>query len=141
MIARIFLMSCALLLATASAAQPPVEVTDEWIRATPPGSRMTAGYLVLHNSTARDIAITSISSPAFELVEIHRTTMTDGVARMEKVDALTVPAGEHVDLAPGGLHLMLIGLRGALEEGGTATLYFVFDDGWELEVEAPVRRR
>lgn len=131
----------AIFLASVALAQPTVTVTNEWVRATPPGSRMTAGYLTLHNAADHQVTLVSVSSPHSERVELHRTTLVDDVARMEKMEALDIPAGGSVELAPGGLHLMLIGLRGDLREGGDVTLHLVFDDGWEVEVEAQVRRR
>lgn len=141
MMTRICLTLFSLLAAMSVVAQPSVSVSDEWVRATPPGSRMTAGYMVLRNNSGQDIAVSSIASPQFERVEMHQTTMTDGIARMEKLEALVIPAGAQVALAPGGLHLMLIGARRELTDGEPVTLHLVFDDGWELEVEAPVRRR
>lgn len=139
--ARTCLFLVAMLLASSALAQPPVTVSDEWVRATPPGSRMTAGYLTLHNGASRDITLVAITSPQFERVELHRTTLVDDVARMEKVESLELPAGGQVELAPGGLHLMLIGLRRELGEGDEVLLHLVFDDGWEVEVVAQVRRR
>ena len=139
--ARFCFLLVALLVIGSALAQPAIVVSDEWVRATPPGSRMTAGYLTLQNAAAHDITLVSITSPQFERVEIHRTTLVDDVARMEKIEALGIPAGGNIELAPGGLHLMLIGLRGALSEGDDVILHLVFDDGWEVEVEAQVRRR
>lgn len=139
--ARTCLFLVASMLTGSALAQPPVTVTDEWVRATPPGSRMTAGYFTLQNHAAAEIALVSISSPRFERVEMHRTTLADDVARMEKIESLSIPAGGRIELSPGGLHLMLIGLRGELSEGEEVILHLVFDDGWEVEVEAQVRRR
>ena len=61
------------------------------------------------------IIIVGASSPQFEMVEIHRTEIVDGMARMIPQDRLPVPAGGSVTLEPGGLHLMLIQAKQPLQ--------------------------
>ena len=80
---------------------PPV-VTDAWIRAAPPAASMQAGYLVISNPSARPLRLLSVSSPDFERVELHRTEIRDGVARMLAENEVEVPARGSVVFAPGG---------------------------------------
>lgn len=129
-----------LALATPALAQPPVSATDAWVRAAPPGATMMAGYLTLHNTSREAIRLTAVESPQFEGITLHRGTLVDGVARMEAVAAIEVPARGSVSLAPGGLHLMLEGPIGAVRDGGTVDLVLSFDNGWSLELNVPVRR-
>lgn len=121
-------------------AQPPITVTDAWVRAAPPTATMTAGYLTLHNRTGTEVVLTAVSSPQYEGVELHRSRIVDGVARMEPVESIAVPARGELVLAPGGLHLMLIGPREPAAEGDAVDLTLVFADGWQLDLAVPVRR-
>lgn len=132
---------CLLVLAGLAGCQPApgISVDDPWIRAVPPGASATAGYLVLANGGAADRVLESVSAGDGVRVEIHETTMADGVMRMRRLDGVTLPAGESVAFAPGGRHLMLFAdpLPAA---GSTVTLELRFADGEVLTVEAPVRR-
>ncbi len=132
--------AAAALVASAAAAAPArLEVTGH-VRAAPPGAPVMAGYLTLRNPGRRSVAITGAASPAFARVEVHRTVMRDGVARMEPVQRLEVPAGGTVRMAPGGMHLMLIRPRRALRPGETVRVVLRFAEGAEQAVTLPVRR-
>ena len=88
--------------------QPPLVASDVEITKPMPGRGMSAGYFVLSNNTDQDIRITGAKSPQFGSVQIHETTVEDGVARMRRIDALLVPAKGKVTLERGGKHLMLM---------------------------------
>ena len=137
-------MNKILLLATflsaTAVAQPPVTVHDAWVRAAPPTATMSAGYLTLTNATDAPIRVVGAESPQFERVEIHESALHDGVAHMAPVDGVTVPANGSVTLAPGGLHLMLIGPTQSFAEGDKVILTLDFEDGWSVEFDATVRR-
>lgn len=96
------------LLAACGAPQPPVLVSELEITKPMPGRHMSAGYFVITNNTDESIHITSIVSPQFESVEIHETTVTNGISRMRELDSLLVPAQSSVTLERGGKHLMLM---------------------------------
>ena len=100
-IASILLVGC-------SEPQPPLVASDVEITRPMPGRSMSAGYLVLSNNTGEEIRITGARSPQFGSVQIHETTVEDGVARMRRIDALIVPAQGQVTLERGGKHLMLM---------------------------------
>jgi copper(I)-binding protein len=68
-------------------------------------------YGTLHNPGPSDQVITGVSAPDYREVTLHETLVDDGIGRMRPMDALTVPAGGTVDLAPGGDHIMLHGRR------------------------------
>lgn len=135
------MVTALLLVATAAAAEPPVSATGAWVRAAPPGVPMMAGYLTLHNATRRVVTLTAVESPNFERIELHRSVMVDGVARMERVPGIEVPRRGEVALEPGGLHMMLVRPIGTVRDGDTVDLVLSFDNGWTLELSVPVRRQ
>lgn len=114
-----------------------IELRDAWARAS--ATQTSAAYLTIENRTGEDDTLLEVRSPVAERVEIHDMTMEDMVMRMRKLDDLPVAAGESVSLAPGGKHIMLIGLSGPLEEGASVPLTLVFEKAGERAVEAPVR--
>ena len=112
---------------------------DAWIALGPPGDAPRAGYLTLRNPSAMPIALVAVSSPAFAKVELHRSEQAGGQLRMRLVPRLEVPARGAVELAPGGLHLMLFGANRALRAGQHLALVLAFADGTTLAVDAEVR--
>jgi copper(I)-binding protein len=117
------------LLAACGAPQPPLVATDVDITKPMPGRQMSAGYFVLTNNTDEAIVIDAVTSPQFGAVEIHETTLEDGISRMRRIEELVVPAHGSVTLERGGKHLMLMRAQGASEtitlqllHGGTPVL-------------------
>ena len=124
----------------AFAAPAPVAVRDAWVRAAPPGAHALAGYLVLENSGEVPRSLTGAASPRFESVSIHRTVVHEGVARMQPQAQVLVPPHGQVPFEPGGLHLMLVGPKGAVMPGDRVPAVLHFADGTEKPVEFIVRR-
>ena len=105
---RIAILLMGTLLVACGAPQPPVTVSDVEITKPMPGRHMSAGFLVVTNNTGEALRITGVESPQFESVEIHETTVTDGISRMRELEELLVPANGSVTLERGGKHLMLM---------------------------------
>ena len=105
---RIATLFVALLVAACDQPQPPLVASDVDVTRPMPGLKMSAGFFVLTNNTDEAIRITRVTSPQFAAVEIHETTIEDGIARMRELDALVVPAHGSVTLERGGKHLMLM---------------------------------
>lgn len=118
-----------------------IAVGDPWVRATVAGQQATGMFVAL---TAReDAALVAAASPVAGVVEIHEMVMQDNVMRMRAVPKVPLPAGRKVELRPGGLHVMLMGLRQALKPGDTVPVRLTVEgrDGRRstVEVAAPVR--
>ena len=126
--------------AAASAQAPPVTtvISNAWARPTVQGQTAGGGYLRIDNKGAFGDRLIGASSDAASSVELHSMTMDGEVMRMRRVEAIDVPAGGSVELKPGGLHLMLIGLKAPLRAGSTIPLTLRFEKGGEVRVEAKV---
>jgi copper(I)-binding protein len=123
-----------------AAADSPLVVTDPWIREAPPGAGVLAAYMVISNRGADTATIGTIESPDFERIEVHRTLVEDGVARMVPVEALQIAAAEQVTLEPGGMHLMLYHPKRPLREGDSVTLELQQSAAACIRVNVPVVR-
>src|ERR1700743_3441826 len=78
-------------------------------------------------------------SPAADMVQVHEMKMDGDVMRMRELDhGLEIPAGATVTLAPGGYHLMMVGLKGPLKQGTTAPLTLVFEKAGSIDVELAI---
>lgn len=124
----------------AAAQAQSIAVEDARVRAVPPGSPTTAAFMTLTNPGEADRALVAAASPLAGRLELHNHAMVDGVMRMRRVEAIPLPAGETVRLAPGSWHLMMFDLAATPAEGERVTLTLTLDDGETLSVEAPVQR-
>jgi copper(I)-binding protein len=123
-----------------SFAAPPLQVENPWIPEAPPVSSVLAGYVTLVNPSDETVTIEAVSSEVFDRVEIHRTVMQQGMARMEPQDTLTIPAHDRVQLKPGGLHLMLIKPKQALKNGDQVDLSLKLSSGDIITTRFVVKR-
>lgn len=136
----VLLLAAMLALASAYADGPSVRASHVWIRVSPPGVGVDAGYLTLENLTGKPLSLDKVSSPDFESVMIHQSIEKGGVESMQELPELALPSKGTVDFKPGGYHLMLMNPRKNLFPGDTVTLMLSFSDGSELAILAPVRR-
>lgn len=124
---------------TAPANDPHLIVSNAWVRPTAMnedghhGSNSagdygpTAAYMELTNNSDMALHLVGAASPVAGAVEFHETTIENEVMRMRPVDALEIPAGESVVMAPGGLHLMLLDLERDLLPGVAISMILAFE--------------
>ena len=121
-------------------AAPVLEVRDVWVHATVPGQSVAAGYMTLRSRVA--LRVVAVHSNVSDAADFHTMSLEGGVMRMRRLEALSVPPDHAVTLAPGGIHLMLAGLRRTLKEGDTVELELATRDGGgrndTIHVRAPV---
>ncbi|HUQ76684.1 MAG TPA: copper chaperone PCu(A)C [Burkholderiales bacterium] len=132
-----FLVLSLVLVATPALAQ--VSVEQPWARATPPGAKIAAGYMVLRNAGAAD-RLLSATSPAAERVEMHTTVRDGDIARMREVKGHLVPASGKLELKPGGAHLMFVNIKAPFKEGDKVPVVLRLEKAGEVKVEFHVSR-
>ena len=115
-----------------------VEVEDAWARATPGRAETGAVYLTIRAPAGDRLvgASTSIAAKA----EVHKTEMSGMVMKMRAMPALEIPAGKPVTLQPGGLHIMLEGLKAPLREGQSFPLELNFAKAGQRQVTVVVEK-
>ncbi|MFY0991087.1 copper chaperone PCu(A)C [Halomonas sp. C05BenzN] len=137
---RLALAGLAFGLASQGVLAQSLGVEEAQVRAVPPVSTTSAAFMVLHNGGEADLAVVDARSPAAEITELHNHVDVEGVMQMRRVPEISVPAGGSTELAPGGLHLMLIDLVAPLHEGDEIEITLVLDNDETLTLAAPVRR-
>lgn len=111
-----------------------LHVEHPFARATATTAMAGAGYLTILNSGASDDTLIGIEAD-YPRVMMHDSQTIDGVASMLALDAVTIPAGETVTFAPGGKHVMFMGLNGKpLEEGEDVPATLIFENAGRLDV-------
>jgi len=113
-----------------------ITVSSPWVRATPPGAKVGAGYVQLGNAGGQADRLVAASAPDIAgRVEIHEMSMDDGIMKMrELADGLEIGAGSNVKLKPGGFHLMLMDLKRPIEEGEDVKMSLTFKNAGQMDV-------
>ena len=125
---------------TASVTLEGLTVENAFARATLPNAPVGGGYLSITNTNDADDSLLSATSSAAGEVQLHEMSMVDDVMRMNELpDGITIPAGETVTLAPGGLHLMFMQLTQSFDEGSTVPVTLSFEKAGTVEVMLDVR--
>ena len=122
----------------ADACSDTICVEQAWARATPPGAQNAAVYFSIINNDHADDAVSSISTPTAAQAMLHQTTISGGVARMEMLQKLRIPAHGRVVLTPRSYHVMLTGLKAPLKQGMAIPVTVHLASGRMLQVDVPV---
>jgi len=119
----------------------PFSFTPLVMRATAPGMPSSAAYLKITNNGDQPDRLIAAESAIAKKVEIHTMEMDEGVMRMRPVDGgLIIGAGESVVLAPGGLHIMLMGLTTELVAGSHYDVTLIFEKAGAITLKATAKR-
>ena len=141
--ARLFRSAAALaamlLAAAATAAAQGIAVREAWVREAAAGRAVTGAFLILANPGDKPVALVRGAASVGDTLELHEMVRDNGMMKMSPVQRIQVPAKGETALRPGGLHLMIFGLKKPLVPGDTVRLTLTFDDGSRVQVAAPVR--
>lgn len=117
-----------------------IDIGHPYARATAPGQPTGGGFLKLTNKGDAADRLVSASAAVSSRVELHSMKMEGDVMRMRQVDAVDVPAGETVELKPGGLHIMFVDLKAPLKAGDSFPMTLKFEKAGEVTVDVKVEK-
>ena len=121
-------------------AQAGIAIDAPWIRMPPPPAAVAAGYLGIRNNGADGDRLLAVETAAAARVEIHEMREEDGMLRMRQLETgLDLAPGAHVELKPGGYHLMLMEPKADLAVGSRVPAVLVFEHAGRVPVEFEVR--
>jgi len=115
-----------------------VSVQDCWIRNMPAGLP-SGGYFVVRNTSGQAVGLEGVSSPAYGMTMLHQTVTQNGMARMEHVDTVQVPAQGELVFKPGSYHAMLEKPASGLVAGQSVPLTFHFQGGGHVQAQCVLR--
>lgn len=134
----IFAASASLLLA--SCGQGDILYADNAVvNLSPVEGNPSAGYMDLHGGRV-DVALVDVVSDDVLRMEMHETVEENGMASMNKLRSIPVPAGETVKLEPGGKHLMIWGVGGGSKKRGLLTMTLIYSNNDRIEIDAVIRK-
>jgi copper(I)-binding protein len=116
-----------------------VEISEPRLRLPPNGRDVTAGYLTLTNGSDKAQKLVGASSPKAERIELHAHLKgADGMAQMRQVQQVEIPAKGTAVLAPGGLHLMVFGIKEPMKPGDSFPVELTFEGIRKVSFAMPV---
>lgn len=121
-------MSITLIMSCDENSEPRIVVENIQVLPPSPGASVGVAYFELRNRTDVQISLRSVTSPQFQRVEMHETSITNGVSKMRKIGEIKIDAGQSVIFETGGKHLMLLNPITELQEHSSVTLIFQIDD-------------
>lgn len=136
---KLFLFLFLLLPMFAQDKETNISTSNEVIRLVPPTAQNSAGFLKLTNSSATDIKLLKAESTISTTVELHDVVMESGKMTMRPITEITIPAKGSVELKPGSLHIMFIGLKSPLKAGDSSEIKLTFDSKKSITFKAFVK--
>lgn len=118
-----------------------IALSHAWTRATPPNAKAGGGFVIIENTGGADDRLVAASAPVSARTELHEMAVVDGIMKMrEMADGIPVPAGATVELKPGGLHVMFMGLAEPLKEGGRVPVTLTFEKAGTVTVDFTIEK-
>ena len=113
-------------------------VDHPWARASIGKAKAGAAYLTIVNGGSEPDRLIAVETPAAKRAELHTHIMENGVMKMRPLTAVEVAPGEPTVFQPGGLHVMLMGLKAPLAEGETFPLTLSFEKAGKIEITVKI---
>jgi len=112
-----------------------IEIEKPWSRATAPGAKIAAGYVMIRNKSATPDRLVGASSPLAGRMETHLTVKDGEIMRMREVKGYEIPAKGSFELKPGGAHLMFVDVKRPFKEGDKIPATLRFEKAGEIKLE------
>ncbi len=115
-------------------------ITNPWIKAAPPGLKMSAAYMDIKNDTNKEIYLKAVKTTIAEYPELHTHAEVNGVMKMRQVKKIVIKPAETVSLKPKSFHVMLIHLTRNIKVSEKIKLDLIFSNDKKITVLAPVKK-
>lgn len=117
----------------------PITISGQWARPSG-GQTPSAAYLTISNNGSMSDTLRAISTGAAGMTEVHESYETEeGLSGMRPAPNLAIPPGEHLEMRPGGFHIMLMQLNRPFNIGDSLVFDLIFARAGTLRVSASVR--
>lgn len=135
---RTLILSLAVMLILTACGPKNLQVTQPWARPGAIGDN-SAIYLVIDNPTSEADTLLGAATDVANTTELHKSTMENGMMMMEPQEKVSINARSKVVFEPGGLHVMLVGLKQDLHAGDTIRLTLNFEKAGAITLDVPVK--
>ncbi len=115
-----------------------IAIDRVWGRAAADSDSAAAAFMTLTNTGMTEDRLVSVATEIADVAELYAVRLEGGDILLRRVEALTMPGGATVQMQPGGLHVMLTGLRTPMPEGETFPLTLNFERAGAITIAAHV---
>ena len=115
-----------------------LEITTPWARPTANANTPGGVFFTITNHGSKTAKMINAASDIARMTHIHMTRNDGGMMTMDTVDAVSIAAGESLTFAPGGYHIMLMGLSKKLTQGDEFDLTLTFEKAGDIVIAIPV---
>jgi periplasmic copper chaperone A len=116
-----------------------LRISAPWMRATPKGAAVAAGYVTITNAGSAPDRLMRVSTDIAGIAQVHEMTMNGGVMTMREVaEPLEIKPGATLELKPGGYHVMFMRLAHGISEGDRVKASLVFEKAGSIDIEFAV---
>lgn len=121
--------------------QAEVLLVDPYAKATPPNAKNSAAFMKIQNTSNSDVELISANSNISKVTELHTHIEENGMKKMIQIPSIKIPANSSVELKPGGLHIMFLGIQNQINENSNIDLNLTFSNGKTYELNPiPVKK-
>ena len=135
----LILAACLSLAACGQDGDPNIQLGNAWARPTR-GEAPGAVYVAINNKGSADDRLVSAFTDRAAMAMVHQTELFDGVASMRMAGEINIPAGQRIEMVPGGTHIMLEGLRAPLRTGDSFEIVLKFRKSGDRTVSVDVTK-
>ena len=135
----LILAACLSLAACGQDGDPNIQLGNAWARPTR-GEAPGAVYVAINNKGSADDRLVSAFTDRAAMAMVHQTELVDGVASMRMAGEINIPAGQRIEMVPGGTHIMLEGLRAPLRTGDSFEIVLKFRKSGDRTVSVDVTK-
>ena len=116
-----------------------LEIKHPWAKATVEGAPVAGGFMTIVNTGAEPDRLVRIASDVSGMIQLHEMKVEDGIMKMNEVPGgIEIAPGATVELKPGGLHVMFMGIKAPFKEGEKVKAVLTFEKAGDVEVEFKV---
>ena len=115
-----------------------LQISQATVRLLPPGLPNTSAYFVIENKGQVSRNVIGAFTPIAEFAELHKHFVRENMMSMEKLDKVTIEAGQKVVFSAGNLHMMIFALKQPLHNGQSVKLGLQMEDGERVTFMATV---
>jgi copper(I)-binding protein len=121
----------------------PLSIHHPWSMELPPNAPAIAAYFTIENRGDSADRLLGVDSAVAGQAQLHEHVHADGLMKMQRVQAVEVPAGATVSFAPMAWHVMLLDLkdRSRLVVGQRFPLTLHFEKAGDVEVQVVVQKQ
>ena len=118
-----------------------MHISGPWASPTVAGEKTTAVFMTIMNHRRDDVVLTEIKTLAAEKVVIHNVVTKDGKRVMEPApNGLPLAKHQIINMEPGGIHIMLTGLKAPLKDGTTIPMTLIFDKAGPIDIKVSIAK-